>query len=161
MGYSGSMENYDDILRRLECEQEDLSFTSFGNRKALDIGLALVERARKDELAIAIDIRFHGQQLFHYAFEGTSCDNDEWVRRKSNVVDHFGKSSLYVKYKLLKKGGSIDSVYFLDPMDYSPHGGSFPISITNAGVVGSITVSGLPDEDDHRLVTEVIADYLD
>jgi uncharacterized protein (UPF0303 family) len=44
--------------------------------------------------------------------------------------------------------------------DYSTHGGSFPIFVAGAGCVGTITVSGLPQREDHGLVVSVLQDYL-
>ena len=41
------------------------------------------------------------------ALDGTSPDNDEWIRRKSNVVDRFGHSSFYVGTLCRLQGGTI------------------------------------------------------
>jgi uncharacterized protein (UPF0303 family) len=40
--------------------------------------------------------------------------------------------------------------------DYASHGGSFPLAVLGTGVVGSVTVSGLPQRDDHELVVEAL-----
>ncbi len=40
--------------------------------------------------------------------------------------------------------------------DYATDGGSFPLNVEGAGVVGSVTVSGLPQRDDHNLVVEAL-----
>ena len=45
-------------------------------------------------------------------------------------------------------------------MDYAAHGGSFPITLRNMGCIGAITVSGLPQRQDHALVVAVLAEHL-
>ena len=44
-------------------------------------------------LTLVIDVRRFGQPLFYAALDGTTPDNVEWVRRKSNVVARFHRSS--------------------------------------------------------------------
>ena len=44
--------------------------------------------------------------------------------------------------------------------EYAPHGGCFPVFIKGSGLIGTITVSGLAQEDDHQLLVDVIRDYL-
>jgi uncharacterized protein (UPF0303 family) len=42
-----------------------------------------------------------------------------------------------------------------------PHGGSFPIRLAGSPLVlGAITVSGLPQRDDHDLLTRTLAKFL-
>ena len=92
--------------------------------------------------------------------DGTSPDNDQWIRRKNNVVMRTFKSSFHVGQILKRDGTPIEERYFLDPMEYSAHGGSFPLRISGVGVIGTIAVSGLPQEEDHRLVVTSIRDFL-
>jgi uncharacterized protein (UPF0303 family) len=47
-----------------------------------------------------------------------------------------------------------------DEQNYAPAGGCFPVRIKGEGLVGTITVSGVPQRDDHKLVSEAIADFL-
>nr|MDA3845354.1 heme-binding protein [Vallitaleaceae bacterium] len=55
---------------------------------------------------------------------------------------------------------TIEEASLLDSWEYAAHGGCFPITIKNTGVIGTVTVSGLPSAEDHMLVVEVLADYL-
>jgi uncharacterized protein (UPF0303 family) len=141
-------------------QEEVLQFDTFSNKMALEIGLLLVEQAKKHNKPVTIDITRNNHQLFHVAMEGTSSDNDTWVKRKSNVVNRFGHSSMYMSLKLEVKGGTMEEVYFLDSGNFAAHGGSFPIIIKDTGVIGTITVSGLPSEQDHQMVVHVLSQYL-
>ena len=96
---------------------------------------------------------------FYAALPGSSDDNWQWARRKSNVVERWGKAS----YRALienKRNRAFTGNDDADPAVYALHGGAFPIIIKGTGAIGSITVSGLPESEDHRLVVEAIADYL-
>lgn len=154
------MIEYEKLLIELKKQEEMLQFHEFTNETALEIGLSLINKAKRENKSISIDIRRNGQQLFHYAFEGTSPDNDQWVIRKGNIVSRFHTSSLYIGTKLKMLGKTIEEKYHIASKEYSPYGGAFPIIIKNSGVVGSITVSGLKQEEDHKFVVEVIKEYL-
>ncbi len=154
------MIEYEKLLIELKKQEEILQFDEFTNETALEIGLNLINKAKRENKSISIDIIRSGQQLFYYAFEGTSPDNDQWVIRKRNIVSRFHTSSLYIGTKLRMLGKTIEEKYHVSSKEYSPYGGAFPIIIKNSGVVGSITVSGLKQEDDHKFVVEVINEYL-
>jgi uncharacterized protein (UPF0303 family) len=63
--------------------------------------------------------------------------------------------------QLLKsKGKRIEEAYLIPETEYAPHGGCFPVIVKGTGVVGTITVSGLPQEEDHKLVVQALRDYL-
>lgn len=76
--------------------------------------------------------------------------------RKSNVVAHFLRSSYAVGLELRQKKTDLLEKHGLPFSDYAAHGGSFPIHAKHAGVIGSVTVSGLPQRDDHELVVEAL-----
>lgn len=126
----------------------------------LEVGLALVQAAREQGKAVTVDITRGGQQLFHFAMAGTSLDNGEWVKRKNRVVNRFGHSSYYMGISLKSAGKTIEEKYLLPESEYAPHGGAFPLIIKGVGVVGTITVSGLPQEEDHALVVSVLRQFL-
>jgi|SRR5579859_912416 len=154
------MNEYEELLLELRKQETELQFTRFTHDMALALGLALLAAARNKGKAVTIDICRSGQQLFHYAMEGTSRDNDEWIRRKNNVVNRFGHSSYYLGISLKKAGQTIEEKYLISSHDYAAHGGAFPLIITDVGVVGTITVSGLPQQEDHELVVTTIRQAL-
>lgn len=154
------MGDYDALLQTLSEQEQTIQFTAFSNEHALEIGLALLKNAVTKSKAVTIDIARAGQQLFHYAMEGTSADNDEWIKRKTNVVRRFGHSSYYMGISLKNSGQTIQEKYLLPESEYAAHGGSFPLIIRGVGVVGTITVSGLPQAEDHELVVETLQRFL-
>ena len=148
------------LIAELEGQQQELQFRRFTNDNAWELGSLLVAIGRERGLVLTVDIRRNGQQLFHAALAGTTADNDSWVERKVRVVNRFGDSSYLVGRRLALAGRTLDEGAGVDPILYAPHGGSFPIIITDVGVVGTITVSGLPQADDHALVVEAIRTFL-
>lgn len=151
----------DEILKELLREEEELQFTSFNEDTAWQIGSQFVKDAVNKNLPITIDITRGGQQLFHASRPGASADNDEWIKRKIRLVYRFGHSSYYMGQFLKSCGKRIEEMYLLPESEYAPHGGCFPIIIKGSGIIGTIAVSGLAQEDDHKLVVQVIREYLD
>ena len=149
-----------DLLAQLLQEERGLQFTSFNETTAWQIGSQIVEHAMRENLPVTIDIRRGEHQLFHASMPGTAVDNDEWVKRKVRLVNRFGHSSFYMGQMLKSKGKNIEESYLIPESDYAAHGGCFPIIVKGTGMVGTITVSGLPQEEDHKLVVQSIREFL-
>lgn len=148
------------LIASLEAQEQRLVFTRFDNADAWRLGSAMVTAATERELPVTIDIRRHGQQLFHAALGGTTAENDAWIERKVNVVNRFAAASYLVGRRLAAKGTVLDEALGVEPRFFAAHGGAFPIRVKDVGVVGTVTVSGLPQADDHAFVTEMIAAFL-
>jgi len=148
------------LIAGLQAQEERLQFDRFDNDDAWALGCLLVELGRARGLPITIDIRRHGHQLFHAALNGTAPDNDRWIERKIRVVERFNASSFLVGRRLTAKGETFDAGHGVDPADFATHGGAFPIRIAGTGVIGVVTVSGLPQADDHALVVEALEEFL-
>ncbi|CAN7312581.1 heme-degrading domain-containing protein [Pseudoduganella sp. LjRoot289] len=148
------------LLEELGRQEEALQFERFSNEDALALGLRLVEYARRNGKAVTVDIARNGHQLFHHAMAGTTPDNAGWVRRKNNVVQRFGHSSYYMGTQYRSKGKTFEEHSGLDFSEYAAHGGAFPLLIKGTGPVGTITVSGLPQREDHELLVTVLREFL-
>ena len=147
-------------VAELAAEEDQLQFTGFTNDDAWALGSALVATARDRGLPVAIDISRNGHQLFHAALTGATPDNDSWILRKTNVVNRFGHSSLYVGQQFRERGGTFEEQSGLDPQLFAAHGGGFPILVRGVGPVGVVVVSGLPQVEDHRMVVAALRTLL-
>jgi uncharacterized protein (UPF0303 family) len=147
-------------LAELAAEEAELQFSSFTNDDAWALGCALVAAARERSAPVAVDVVRNGHQLFHAALPGATPDNDAWIRRKGRVVRRFGHSSLAVRQASVERGTTFEAEFGLDPRRYAAHGGAFPVLVRSVGPVGVVTVSGLPQVADHRMVVAVLRAHL-
>lgn len=147
----------DDLLKALMEQEETLQFTAFDEKTAWELGAVMVAEAKARALPIAIDIRRGERQLFHVSMPGASADNDKWIERKVRTVNRFGHSSFYIGRFLASQGKTLSEKYFISEQEFAAAGGCFPIIVKETGMVGTVAVSGLPQEEDHRFVTECLA----
>lgn len=142
-------------------EQERLLvFDRFDADATWMLGERLRHVASERGLPVAIDITLHSMPIFYSALAGSTADNARWIRRKRNVVLHFLRSSYAVGRRLAQQDATLESKFSLSDADYAAHGGSFPITVAGVGCIGAVTVSGLPQREDHNLVVEILAEML-
>lgn len=151
---------HDGELAELQDQEERLTLRRFSHDDAWELGSLLVRLARERDAPVAIDIHRGGQQLFHAALPGSTPDNDAWIDRKRRVVERYGASSFLVGTRFRAKGSTFEESSRLDADRFAAHGGSFPLRVRDTGVVGTVTVSGLPQADDHALVVEALEEFL-
>ncbi len=147
-------------IAKIRSQEATLVFARFDEEDALSIGLAIVGKIKARNGFALIDIRLWDRQLFAYSMPGASADNAEWVRRKINVVRRYQISSYRMGLELSETGRALDGSRGVDPLDFAPHGGCFPIRMKDGPIVGCVTVSGLPQRDDHLVVVEAISAHL-
>jgi uncharacterized protein (UPF0303 family) len=152
--------NDSNSLDALLAEEQELQFPSFSADVAWTLGSHIYQRAKAASLPIAIEVSRNGQQLFFAALPGATPDNAEWIRRKRAVVQRFHHSSLYMSVEAEVKGRPFLQRYGLSEQEYAAAGGGFPIFVRETGCVGAVVVSGLPQLEDHRLVTEAIRETI-
>ncbi len=147
-------------LTRIALQEQELQFKSFDEETAWKLGSRLRSMAIDRGFMIVIDVRRFGQPLFYSALAGTAPDNVDWVRRKSNVTARFLRSSYALGLEMEAKQSSLLERYGLAVSEYASHGGCFPLRVAGAGVIGSVTVSGLAQRADHELAVEGICGEL-
>jgi uncharacterized protein (UPF0303 family) len=146
-------------IEALRAQENLLVWPSFGANDALNLGLILLEMGRAAGMPIVIDIRTPNQTLFHAALPGAAPLNDLWAQRKSNAVLKYHLSSLHLgeKIRASGKGFAVDG---LTEAEFAAHGGSVPIRLVSGLVVAAVTVSGLPQIDDHALAIAALKQAL-
>jgi uncharacterized protein (UPF0303 family) len=138
-------------------EQEArLQFSSFDNTTAWHLGEAVKKHCESRNLTVTIEVRLCRETVFFYSMLGTSPINADWVRRKRNTTELHQRSS-YAVGLALREGETLQSQSGLAVSEYAQHGGSVPIRVKNLGVVGTVTVSGLPQREDHNVVVQAMA----
>jgi uncharacterized protein (UPF0303 family) len=148
-------------LERIALQEERLRFERFDAETAWELGRELKAAGEGRGSCLALDIATPSISLFSHVMEEAAPDNVEWVRRKRNVTLRFFKSSYAVGLGLGRDGLTMREKHGLRDHDYMAHGGSFPVRVAGSSlVIGAVTVSGLPQRDDHDLVTRVIAAFL-
>jgi uncharacterized protein (UPF0303 family) len=147
-------------VQDIEAQERALVLDAFSYDDAWRLGTLLVELARARQAPVAIDITRSGQQLFHAALPGSTPDNDAWIARKRRVVERYHASSYLVGTRFRAKGTTFEASSRLDADTYAAHGGSFPLRVRDAGVIGTVTVSGLPQAEDHALVVEALTRFV-
>jgi uncharacterized protein (UPF0303 family) len=148
-------------LARIALQEELLQFDKFDASIAWELGTRLRSAAAAQGRGIAIDITLAGALLFYAVTVGATPDNADWIRRKKNVVARFHKSSYSIGLNYARRNTTLEARTGAPLSDYVAAGGCFPIRLRgSAAVLGSITVSGLPERQDHELVVQAIAEHL-
>lgn len=152
--------NIDKDLARIARQEQELQFESFDLDTAWELGSLLRKMAAERKLGVVIDITLFSMQVFYAALDGATPDNPNWVRRKRNTVFRLFKSSYATGRELAKAQTNLQAKLGLADADYAAHGGSFPIAVKGTGCIGAVTVSGLPQREDHNMVVEALSALL-
>jgi len=147
------------LIATIEGEVAELQFTRFTNDDAVALGQLLVQLGVGRNLPIAIGISKPNHILFRAALDGATPDNGFWLEAKARTSARYLTPSLLVGLQSRRNGGRFEDNPMVDPTTHAAHGGSFPLYIRGVGPVATVTVSGLPQLDDHRLVVEALRTF--
>jgi uncharacterized protein (UPF0303 family) len=140
-------------------QEQELVLDAFDEAVAFKLGTSIYQRALTEGLGLVVDIRSWDRQTFFAATAGTSADNAEWVRRKINTVRRFLRSSYRM---VLERGGDavFPEIINAPPTEFVIAGGGFPVRVKGAGIIGALTISGLPGRSDHGVAVDALCDHL-
>ena len=141
---------------QLRDQAAQLVFSSFDISQAVALGETALGLARKRSLPVTIEVWHTGRLVFKAALPGTSRDNDDWLRRKRNVVERLNMSTMAARVEFEEKGQEFIAGTGLPSADYAAHGGGWPIEVAGTGTVGFLGISGLPQVQDHELIVECL-----
>jgi uncharacterized protein (UPF0303 family) len=147
----------DHDIARIALQEQTLLFNEFTETTAWELGTRIKSLCEARKVAVTIEVRRGKETLFFYAMQGTTPNNADWVRRKRNVVELIHKSSYAAGLINQRDNTSIEQRMGVLTRDYATHGGSFPIRVKGVGCVGVVTVSGVPQREDHGIVVEALA----
>ena len=141
-------------------QEELLRFETFDNGAAWALGSLMAAESKRRGLKVCAAIwSLTGYVLFQYAAEGTTVNNQNWVRRKFNAVRLMERSSLASRAVAELSGEGVAECG-LDPREYVFCGGGFPIRLRTGELVAVALVSGLPDVMDHGFLVDCLGKYL-
>jgi len=147
-------------LDELVAEEQKLIFPYFDTSVAWTVGCRLRDRAISENFPIAIELSVGGKPLFFSSLSGATPDNGEWIRRKRNVVDRFHRSSFFFAVQEQQQGRPFLERFNLCGEDYCAKGGGVPILLCGIGAIGALSVSGLPHQQDHRMVVNILRESI-
>ncbi|ODT75047.1 MAG: hypothetical protein ABS76_35250 [Pelagibacterium sp. SCN 64-44] len=138
-------------LDALAAEQADMQLPRFDYEIAWRIGAHIRAAAAARDLPIAIEVSHGDAPVFFALMPGATPDNADWTRRKRAVALRFHRSSLAMRLECERHGWDFSRRFRLPEADYAASGGGVPIIVRQAGIVGAVAVSGLPDVEDHAM----------
>ena len=142
--------------------EDELTLSVLTNKEAVEIGECVIKIAREKNLPIATRVYIGEWIAFHASLAGSDAENDRWMLRKVRTVAAKGHSSMCLRI-LAEEAGIAEKDWYpqnnLAESDHAIHGGAFPLRVDGVHV-GTVVVSGIPQEDDHRLAIESLRIYL-
>src|ERR1019366_5156795 len=134
---------------QLELEEEILVLPHLDLQDAVAIGEIATEMAKRESLAISIEVRMGDWVVYHEALPGAKQEQTSWIARKARVVLVTGHSTMLERVKGEETGIDWYATYGLPEETHAIHGGGLPLNVNGEGLQGILLISGLPQVEDH------------
>jgi uncharacterized protein (UPF0303 family) len=140
-------------------EEKILKISSLTNTDAIEIGEIATTLGNQRKVPIAIQVRIGDWIVFHASLEGSKPENDRWINRKVAVVMLKQHSTMYERVSAEERGVDWHKENNVQDETHAIHGGALPL-ITDEGFRGILSISGLPQVEDHLFAVEVLTEFL-
>jgi len=140
-------------------EEKILKLSSLTNTDAIEIGEIATTLGNQRKVPIAIQVRIGDWIVFHASLEGSKPENDRWINRKVAVVMLKKHSTMYERVSAEERGVDWHKENNVQDETHAIHGGALPL-ITDEGFRGILSISGLPQVEDHLFAVEVLTEFL-
>ena len=154
------MEDLKELMKKAEEQRKACVVSSFTNAEAFDLGCFIYRKALEEGKPVSVSVTRNRQKLFHAAAEGTAPENDGWIMRKENTAYFFCKSSYEISLYMRIRNDNIYDKYGLSRDQYVQAGGSIPITAKGFGMIGTVTVSGLSQAEDHEFAARTALEWI-
>ena len=145
---------------QLVLEETVLVLPHFTLKDAVEIGEIGIEIARRESLALSIEVRLGEWIVFHTALPGAEPEQTSWITRKARVVLATGHSTMLERVRAEEEGVDWYEVHGLAEETHAIHGGGLPLNVSGLGLQGILLISGLPQVEDHLLGVRIITEFL-
>lgn len=149
-----------ELLEQCILEEKKYQFAHFSHADARRLGEMLFENSKSCARTVGVEIRINGDVVYKYMPDSCNRENGKWLRAKGNTVEMMRMSSLHVAAQLALDGEVLEDKK-MNSLEYGSLGGGFPVFLRGTGMIGTIAVSGLWHEEDHRLVIRTLEEYLE
>ena len=140
-------------------DENAIDYDRFDHADAWALGCRIVEDAAAQSHPIAVAIVFGEQRVFHAALAGSAATNDDWLARKFRTVAKHNCSSWATTCRVRANSGDFFTESGYSPRDLALAGGAVPLRVRGS-LIGAVGVSGLAEEDDHRVVIDAMRAHL-
>ena len=140
-----------EFLEKLKQQEQDLRLASFDLEDAYTLGTMLREAGKKEPEPIAVRVVLDDLAVYQSFLPGTGLSNSQWMDRKYATVCHSRHSSLRAAVER--------EPWQSDEEQFAFCGGGFPL-VVDGKFRGAVIVSGLPHLDDHRCLTDTLAEFI-
>jgi len=111
------------LVEALLRQEQLLVLPAFDETAAYEISTAIRTEAVARRAPVVIDIRTASRRLYFTALPGSSADNEDWARRKANVMLRCHASSMRMGLQLEAENRKQWPDAALSHQDYAVHGG--------------------------------------